>query len=170
MWSNRRAESLPWWALAIAVLIGLWLVVTFKLLGVVIAACTIALLAWSMRPRVLEIDAVVASIQLSCQDIEDVLTEFDNFCTGQDPRNVEDRVLLRPALLDRDSTDPQIAGFHEDYANNQRFLHRMPARLGAPLSLRQAQRLLDLTDERAEALRTSWLQARRAARLRQEGA
>ncbi|QGU02215.1 hypothetical protein CKALI_06765 [Corynebacterium kalinowskii] len=161
----RHSSHTPWWLLSLALVAGLWLVIVFKVAGAFLALglLGIVILA-SRRPDAIEIDALASSISLSAQDINDTLVEFDQFCSSPDAKNLEDRTFLRPALADKDSSVPAIAQFHEDYANAQRFLHRLPARLAGSLSVKQAERLLTITDERAELLRQSWLQARQAAR------
>lgn len=169
-WAPRRDGGAPWWIYLATLLLSLWLIFYLKHIGVILVIGIVGLLAVlsSRRPDALEIDALVASIQLSAQDITDVLDEFDDFASSEQARHIEDRTFLRPALLEQDSRVPAIAGFHEDYANAQRFLHRLPARLSANLSVSQAERLLDITDDRAATLRQSWIDARRAARLIQE--
>ncbi|QMV85477.1 hypothetical protein HW450_01625 [Corynebacterium hindlerae] len=162
----RRNSSLPWWLIALSLLGCMWLIFTLKTVGLLLSLGIIGMLmvASRRRPDAVEIDALRASILLSAQDITDVLDEFDQFCTSPDAQHLEDRTLLRPALLERDSVNPDIAGFHEDCANAQRFLHRLPARINAPLSVSQAERLLAITDDRAASLRESWITARRVAR------
>lgn len=162
---SRCTPPPPTWLLALTVAAGMALVLIFKVPGIflVLGLLGFVFLA-NRRTDDIEIDALASSIALSAEDIGDVIAEFDAFCSAPDARNLEDRTLLRPALADRDSTIPEILQFHEDYANAQRFLHRLPARLAAPLSVSQAERLLRITDERAELLRVSWLEARRAAR------
>lgn len=163
----RHSSNTPWWLLTLALVVSVWLILIFKVAGAFLAIGLLGLMVLvSRRPDAIEIDALASSISLSAQDISDVLEEFDKFCTGTDATSLEDRTLLRPALADKDSTIPEIAQFHEDYANAQRFLHRLPARLAGPLTVRQGERLLDITDERAELLRRSWLEARRVARER----
>lgn len=162
---SRHTTPPPAWLLALTVAAGMALILIFKVPGIFLALGLLGFVFLaSKRTDDIEIDALVSSIALSAEDIGDVLAEFDAFCNAHDAHNLEDRTLLRPALADRDSTIPEIVQFHEDYANAQRYLHRLPARLTAPLSVNQAERLLRITDERAELLRASWLEARRVAR------
>ncbi|MEJ5996923.1 hypothetical protein [Corynebacterium sp. H130] len=161
----RRTARIPWWLLTLAFLLCIWMMVTLKVSGVLLSIGVAGLLLIATRrPDGLEIEAIVASIQLSAEDLADVISDFDRFCTSPDVQSLEDRTLLRPALMDRDTQVPEIATFHEDVANAQRFLHRLPARLAGELSVKQAEKLLMITDERVAALRESWLSARRAAR------
>lgn len=161
----RRTNNLPWWLLTFALLLCTWLIVLFKLPGVLLSLGIMGLLMISTRrPDAIEIDALISSISLSAEDISDVIKEFDEFCQSPDAKHLEDRTLLRPSLLDRDSEVTAIMQFHEDYANAQRFLHRLPARLSGEMSVKQAERLLAITDDRAKILRQSWLDARQAAR------
>lgn len=161
-WDSR--DSTPWWALTLALVASIWLILTFKVAGAFLALGVLGLtVIASRRPDAIEVQAIVASIRLSSEDISAVLDEFDAFRTGPGPDDMEDRLFRRPALLDPDSAVPEIAAFYDDMANAQRFLHRLPARLAGKLTVRQADRLLAITDDRARHLQQSWHSARRAA-------
>ncbi|MEJ5927085.1 hypothetical protein WG915_00450 [Corynebacterium sp. H128] len=157
---------MPVWLLLPVLAVCLLLIWLLKVPGLVLSLVILGLFAnaYSRRAGAGELSATLAAIELSARDISDVLDEFDEFCTGADAEQLADRTLLRPALADKDCTVPAIASFHEDYANAQRYLHRLPARLAAPMSQHQAAHLLEITDERAAVLRQSWVAARRAAR------
>lgn len=142
------------------------LIVLLKAPGVIISIL-LASAVWLMssaRPEASEHAALRTSIELSAEDISDVIAEFKNFETSPDPDALADRTLHRPALLDLDTNDPDIEAFHYQYASALRYLKRLPARLANPmLSTSQLEHLLTITDQRAADLKESWLTARRAA-------
>ena len=133
------------------------LMISFLLVGA-------ALLMMSARPESTEHDALRTSIQLSSEDIRDVMAQFEDFEVSQDMDIIADRTLHRPALLDLDTNDPDIEVFHYQYASASRFLKRLPARLASPmLDTNQLEQILSVTDQRAASLQESWLAARQAA-------
>lgn len=124
----------------------------------------VAMIVMSRRPDSTETLALRSSITLSAEDIEDVIAEFDRFATGTDAETIADRTLKRPALLDLDCTDPDIAAFHHQYATARRYLSRLNARLTAEnLEVSQLETLLTVTDLRALEIKETWLAARQAA-------
>ncbi|WP_347305854.1 hypothetical protein [Corynebacterium sp. SA-MJD20WY100] len=133
------------------------LMISFLLVGA-------ALLMMSARPESTEHDALRTSIQLSSEDIRDVMAQFEDFEVSQDTDIIADRTLHRPALLDLDTNDPDIEAFHYQFASASRFLKRLPARLASPmLDTNQLEQILSVTDQRAASLQESWLAARQAA-------
>ena len=119
------------------------LMISFLLVGA-------ALLMMSARPESTEHDALRTSIQLSSEDIRDVMAQFEDFEVSQDTDIIADRTLHRPALLDLDTNDPDIEAFHYQFASASRFLKRLPARLASPmLDTNQLEQILSVTDQRA---------------------
>ncbi|HJG43890.1 hypothetical protein NQ011_06620 [Corynebacterium phoceense] len=142
------------------------LIVLLKVPGLMISFLLVgaALLMMSARPESTEHDALRTSIQLSSEDIRDVMAQFEDFEVSQDTDIIADRTLHRPALLDLDTNDPDIEAFHYQCASASRFLKRLPARLASPmLDTNQLEQILSVTDQRAASLQESWLAARQAA-------
>ena len=138
----------------------------FRLQGflLLLPIAAVALFVVTKRPDTTETLALRSSIALSAEDIEDVIAEFDRFATGTDAEAIADRTLNRPALLDLDCTDPDIAAFHHEYATARRFLSRLDARLAAEnLEVSQLETILTVTDMRALEIKETWLAARQAA-------
>ncbi|MBK4138150.1 hypothetical protein [Corynebacterium macginleyi] len=142
------------------------LVVTLKLPGLIIATMLVGA-GWFMlctRPDSAERQALRSSISLSADDIQDVITEFEEFETSTEAEPLADRTLYRPALLDLDCSHPAIDAFHYELAGARRFLRRLNLRIHAHgMRTQDLETLLRVTDERACELRESWLAARRAA-------
>ncbi|MDO5511319.1 hypothetical protein [Corynebacterium sp.] len=154
------------WILAIILAACVAVLVIFRLQGLllILPILAVALLVMSRRPDGAETLALRSSITLSAEDIEDIIAEFDRFAAGTDTESIADRTLTRPALLDLDCRDPDIAAFHHEYATARRFLSRLDARLAADsLEVSQLETLLTVTDMRALELREAWLAARQAA-------
>ncbi|WP_235923091.1 hypothetical protein [Corynebacterium lizhenjunii] len=142
------------------------LIVLLKLPGLIISM-VIAIAAWLMvsaQPQSREHAALRTSIELSAEDLRDIMAQFQDFETSTDIDAIADRTLHRPALLDLETTDPDIEAFHFQYASAHRFLRRLPTRMSNPvLNTHQLEQLLAVTDQRAAELQESWLAARRAA-------
>ncbi len=138
----------------------------FRLQGLLLLLpiAAVALFVMTRRPDLSETLALRSSIALSAEDIEDVILEFDHFASGTDADAIADRTLSRPALLDLDCPDGDIAAFHHQYATARRFLGRLDARLANPdLDVAQLEALLQVTDLRALEIKEAWLASRRAA-------
>lgn len=143
------------------------LVVFGRFPGMVLAAALVGITVLVMhRPdRDQQLAALRTSIELSADEIREVLDEYERFALGEDAESIADRTLRRPALLNDDSPDEDIARFHFEAASARRFLHRLPARTADPgLTAAQLENLLSVTDGRALCLREAWVAARRAAR------
>ena len=154
------------WILLLIIAACVAVLVIFRLQGLllILPILAVAMLVMSRRPDTTETLALRSSITLSAEDIEDVIAEFDRFATGTDAEAIADRTLNRPALLDLDCTDPDIAAFHHEYATARRFLSRLDARLAAEnLEVSQLETLLTVTDMRALEIKETWLAARQAA-------
>lgn len=165
LFSNSYSRRLT---LAMALTLGacVVLIVLLKVPGLMISFLLVgaALLMMSARPESTEHDALRTSIQLSSEDIRDVMAQFEDFEVSQDTDIIADRTLHRPALLDLDTNDPDIEAFHYQYASASRFLKRLPARLASPmLDTNKLEQILSVTDQRAASLQESWLAARQAA-------
>ena len=149
-----------------AALLALLLVWWLKAPGVILVL-VLAILAWfylALRPSSNEVQALRTSIKLSLDELDDILSEFDNFAFSQDSDHLADRTVHRPELLNTDSTDPDIENFHYEYSTAQRYSKRMHSHLAKHrLSVGQLERLLKISDERVAILRERWLAARRAA-------
>ncbi|APT92374.1 hypothetical protein CPHO_05110 [Corynebacterium phocae] len=143
------------------------LVLLLKVPGVIISIF-LAAAVWLMataRPAASEEAALRTSIQLSAEDLRDVMEDFERFETSPSAEALADRTLHRPALLDLDVVNPEIEDFHHQYTSAARYLNRLPARLADPtLTPSQLEKLLNVTDQRADDLRESWMRARRAAK------
>lgn len=138
----------------------------FRLQGflLLLPIAAVALFVVTKRPDTTETLALRSSIALSAEDIEDVIHEFDHLASGTDAEAIADRTLSRPALLDLDCADGDIAAFHHQYATARRFLGRLDARLANPdLDVSQLEALLQVTDLRALEIKETWLAARQAA-------
>ncbi|GAB3708365.1 hypothetical protein [Corynebacterium nasicanis] len=154
------------WILAFIIAACVAVLVIFRLQGLllILPILAVALLVMSRRPDTTETLALRSSIALSAEDIRDIIAEFDQFTVGSDAETVADRTLTRPALLDLDCPDPDIAEFHHEYATARRFLARLDARLANDsLEISQLETLLTVTDVRALELKEAWLAARQAA-------
>lgn len=153
-------------AMVLSLVACLALVATLKLPGLLISAL-LALAAYIMvssRPDASDLASLRTSIELSAEDLQDVLDEFNTFCSSEDPNIVADRMLQRPALADADCTDPDISAFHYEKNSAQRFLRRLGPRLyRSDAETAELETLLRVTDERVEALQEAWLKARRSA-------
>lgn len=155
-----------WWALTVIVVSCLIILVLFRAQGLllIVPIAAVAALVMLKRPDTSETLALRSSILLSAEDIADVVAEFDRFSTGIDTESIADRTLNRPALLDLDCDDADIARFHHEYATALRYLHRLSARLANEnLEVSQLETLLNVTDVRALELKEAWLAARQAA-------
>ena len=110
------------WILLLIIAACVAVLVIFRLQGLllILPILAVAMLVMSRRPDTTETLALRFSITLSAEDIEDVIAEFDRFATGTDAEAIADRTLNRPALLDLDCTDPDIAAFHHEYATARR--------------------------------------------------
>ncbi|MGD7001071.1 hypothetical protein [Corynebacterium halotolerans] len=153
------------WLTAIALLC-LILVVWLKFYGLLLAAPIIFMTLLLVRNRhdAPETTALRSSIELSAEDISDVIADYDHFVSSPDTDAIADRTLHRPALLDADCADPDIERFHFQCQTNRRFLHRLQARLAGELSVAELEQLLSITDQRATELKESWFLARRSAK------
>ncbi|PCC82009.1 hypothetical protein COM45_09845 [Corynebacterium accolens] len=153
-------------AVTLAVVAAVALIVTLKLPGLFIALL-VAGAMWlfaSARPDASEHAALRTSINLSADDIRDVIAEFDVFCNSQNTDAIADRTLHRPALLDLDCTDPTIEAFRYELNGAKRFLSRLDIRVyRTDIETDELESLLRVTDDRATELRETWLAARRAA-------
>lgn len=153
-------------AISLTLIACVTLIVLLKVPGLFISAL-LAAAVWLMasaQPMKSEHAALRTSIQLSAEDLRDVMAEFEKFESATDPDTLADRTLHRPALLDLDLSDEDIEAFHFQYAASARFLRRLPSRLNNPmLSTQQLEHLLTITDQRASELQESWLAARKAA-------
>ncbi|MFS0223012.1 hypothetical protein ACL1FW_01420 [Corynebacterium striatum] len=153
-------------AIALAVVAAVALIGTLKLSGLFIAllvASAMWLLA-SRRPDASEHSALRTSIDLSADDIRDVIAEYDDFCNSESTDSIADRTMYRPALLDLDCVDPTIEAFHYELGGAKRFLRRLETRVYRnDIETDELESLLKVTDERATELRETWLAARRAA-------
>ncbi|MDD7582311.1 hypothetical protein ACEE23_05915 [Corynebacterium sp. 32222D000AT] len=158
---QRRALAIVLTIIAAAFLIGL-----LKVVGLIVALL-LAGAVWvmlSMRPDAHEHRVLRSSIQLSAEDITDVMDEFDHFSNAQDADTIADRTLHRPALLDYDCGDEAVERFHYQYASARRFLNRLNARLASTeLETQDLESLLRVTDQRALDIKESWINARRSA-------
>lgn len=155
-----------WWVLAIILAACIAVLAIFRLQGLllIIPILAVAALVMTRRPDTSETIALRSSIMLSADDIRDVVAEFDHFTDSADTTAIADRTLTRPALLDLDCTDPDIAAFHHEYATARRFISRLDARLAnESLEVPQLESLLQVTDMRALELKETWLAARQAA-------
>ncbi|MDO5031684.1 hypothetical protein [Corynebacterium sp.] len=154
-------------ALCVALSAAVLLIMTLKLPGLFIAI----LVAWAMwllatsRPDQSEHTALRTSIALTVEDITDILSQYEAFISSEDPDNLADRTLHRPALADADCTEPAIAAFHYEAHGAERFLRRLSARLHrSDIETKELESLLKIADERADQLKESWLAARRVAK------
>ncbi len=141
------------------------LIVLLKWEGVVLAGIIglVIYLASRWEPNSQEATALVSSIVLSREDIEEVLRQYDNFLTSQDADAIADRTLHRPALADEDCCDPDISAFHFLVDTSKRYVSRVNSRLKGNLSVQQLEALLLVTDRRALELKEAWLLARKSA-------
>ncbi|GGG69349.1 hypothetical protein [Corynebacterium pelargi] len=151
------------WAL-LPICVGLVLVLQTQglLLAAILVGVSVAGLKF--RPDSQEIQSVRASLALSLEDIQRVISEYERFGNSEDAEAVADRTLLRPALADESSTVPEIQHFHETRKTAERFCARVQARLEGNVSVAHLERLLVATDRRAAELQHSWNQARHTAR------
>ncbi|MFR9928701.1 hypothetical protein ACL1IY_01385, partial [Corynebacterium striatum] len=139
-------------AIALAVVAAVALIGTLKLSGLFIAllvAGAMWLLA-SRRPDASEHSALRTSIDLSADDIRDVIAEYDDFCNSESTDSIADRTMYRPALLDLDCVDPTIEAFHYELGGAKRFLRRLETRVYRnDIETDELESLLKVTDERA---------------------
>lgn len=163
---NFSASQRRGFALLLAAVTAVVLVVTLKLQGVILAVlvCGALWLFADSRPNASEHAALRASIALTVEDITDVIEDYTTFATSEDSDALADRMLHRPALVDVDCTNPSIEAFHYEMHGAQRFLRRLNARVNAPdIETGELESLLKVADERAAELKECWLSARRAA-------
>lgn len=164
-WPESRSQRMRF-AVILTAIAAVVLVYLLKLPGLIISLLLFGA-AWIMvtaRPDATEQKALRSSIELSRDDILDVMTEYDNFLLSTDVDCVADRTLHRPALADEDCTESAIDAFHYRYNSCSRFLTRLRAHLANPeLETHELETLLNVTDERAAELKNSWILARRAA-------
>lgn len=159
--SNRRLLIL-----LILIISTLVILAALRLQGLllILPIAAIAILVVGKRPDTSETTALRSSITLSAEDIQDVIDQFDEFSTSPTAEHMADRTLLRPALLDPDCADPDVAAFHHECATARRYLSRLDARLAKnSLDVPQLEALLNVTDARALAIREAWLAARQSA-------
>ncbi|WP_156232719.1 hypothetical protein [Corynebacterium occultum] len=147
--------------LCCVVLVG-WLKFYGLLLAIPVLLVTV--LVARARPDATEARALRSSVELSAEDIQNVILEFENFRGAPDTDAMADRTLHRPALLDEDCDHPDLENFRFQFNSNRRFLSRLPARLAADLTVTELEQLLHVTDQRAESLKDAWLTARRSAK------
>lgn len=142
------------------------LVVMLKFQGLLLAVIVLAAVYFMTRnrPDQREVLDLRSSIQLSAEDIEDVLSQYHDFLHSVDSDAIADRTLLRPALADADCEDEAIQRFFFLQGTSERFLRRVRHRLTKELSVGQLEKLLSVTDRRAMELQEAWTQARRRAR------
>lgn len=155
-----------WWILLIIVVSILLILAILRVQGLllILPIAVIAVLVLGKRPDTSETRALRSSITLSSEDIQDVIAEFEMFSSSPEAEHMADRTLTRPALLDADCSDPDIEAFRHEYATARRFLGRLEARLAKnDLDIPQLESLLKVTDQRALALRETWIAARQAA-------
>lgn len=156
-------------AVILAVLGGLALIATLRVPGLLLALALVGVVAVvALRTRSgadEELGSLRTAIRLSAEEITDVLDEYDAFAASPDADHLADRTLYRPALLDTDSSDRDIAAFHFQEAASRRFLRRLDRHL-ANTSLHQGEldKILRLSDERGLQLQEAWWYARRAAK------
>lgn len=143
------------------IVLSLWLKVPGLILSTFILLGTFFLVNQDQKST--ERDALIMSIRLSSEDIENTLEQYSTFLNGTDTDALADRTLHRPELANQDSEDPDIEAFHYSARNCRRFLNRLDAKLGAETSLDELRRILTATDERAAQLEEQWRAARRAA-------
>lgn len=162
-------ESTParrWLAVLFIALCCVALIGALRLPGLFVSLILVALayLLFQSRPDNTEQNTIRTSIDLSVEDITDVLESYEKFVNCPDADCIADRTLHRPALLDEDCQDPAITEFFNQHDSNKRFLRRLNARLAKPqLEVSELELLLKVTDKRAAALKESWLLARQAA-------
>lgn len=142
------------------------LVVWLRWEGVVLAAIIAAITAAVMRfrPDSAEVETLRASVLLSMEDIQAVISAYEHFLHGTDSEAIADRTMLRPALADETSMVPEIEHFHELRVTAERFCARAQVRLESGMSVAHLEGLLQATDRRAVELQQAWTQARHAAR------
>lgn len=143
----------------------LFLIILLKTWGVVLALLIIGFTALFIyfQPENREAEALRGSIELSLQDIESTLAEFEHFKFSGDADAIADRTLHRPALMDQDSTNPAIEEFYFLESTSKCFINRMRAKLAGDLSVGQLESLLSIADRRSDQLQQAWIDARRAA-------
>lgn len=151
---------------ALVALCCLALVFWLRFYGVVLSIPILLMAVFLIRNRhdAPETDALRSSISLSAEDITTVLEDYEYFAESPETDAVADRTLQRPALADKDCTQPDIEDFHFQCHTNRRFLSRLQARLSGELSVAELEQLLNVTDRRALELKESWLLARRSAK------
>lgn len=125
----------------------------------------VALARQKQPPAYFEANALRSSIELACEDIQDILDQYTQFATSNDPDSLADRTLHRPELLNPDSEDPNISQFHLEAHAARRFINRMTAKITDPsLDVRELEQFLEVADQRCSNLKLSWIDARRAAK------
>ncbi|AZA11604.1 hypothetical protein [Corynebacterium gerontici] len=159
-----KQPNWPLWLIigGCAVLV-LWLRWEGVVLAAIIAAITAAVMHF--RPDSAEVETLRASVLLSIEDIQAVLSDYEHFLHGTDPEAIADRTMLRPALADETSVVPEIERFHELRVAAERFCARVQVRFDdADMSVAHLEGLLQATDRRAAELQQAWTQARHVAR------
>lgn len=158
-----RRPLWPYIAISFAcVCLVIWLKFPGVMLSIIIIGATTFMT--QHRPNTREVDSLRASIRLTLEDIQDILTQYDKFETGTDMESIADRTLYRPALLDPESSDPDIEAFHYLRKTSRRFLTRADGHLTKALTIGQLEKILEVTDRRASDFEESWIAARRAAK------
>lgn len=155
-----------WWILLLIVISIVLILAILRIQGLllILPIAAIAVLVVGKRPDTSETRALRSSITLSSEDIQDVIEEFEKFSSSPEAGYMADRTLTRPALLDADCADPDIAAFRHEYTTARRFLGRLEARLTKNnLDIPQLESLLKVTDQRALDIREAWIAARQAA-------
>lgn len=135
--------------------------------GAIIAAAlaVVTFAAYWRSTRDPEVDALRSSLAVACEDITQVIEEYEDLANGQSTDAIADRTLNYPALVERDSGDPAIEDFHLRLGSAKRFVGRVDKHLlSNDLDRHALERLLNIADQRAEELEESWSDARRAAR------
>lgn len=99
---------------AVIVLCAITLVVLLKTPGIILSILLVGLGAFIMlsRPNTAETDALITSLDLSAQDIRDVIEGHQVFLHGTGAKVLADRTLYRPELANADSDVEEISEFY----------------------------------------------------------
>lgn len=112
-----------------------------------------------------ELRSMRASLEISRDDINDIVAEYDNFLHGTSTDAVAERTLYYPALVDENTTESQIVEFKLRVSAARRFTSRLDSHLADPsLSKESLNKLISVADERAAELALSWADARKTAK------
>ncbi|WP_087118084.1 hypothetical protein [Corynebacterium urinipleomorphum] len=163
--NNRNREAAIWLTLAlvVAILLGSRLGWAGLVIGVVLAA--VAFVGYLRGTTDPEVESLRASLRMARDDIEQVLDEFAELQDGSSTDAIAGRTLNYPALMDADTTIPEVQDFHLRVGSAKRFLVRVDQHLvDRDLDRHALERLLAVADQRASDLETAWTDARRAAR------